>query len=56
MLWGGVPAKIIRYRFNEDISKKMIKIAWWNWTDEQIKSRLNEFMDVKAFVEKYYEE
>ena len=27
---GGVPAKIIRYRFNEDLINKMLKSEWWN--------------------------
>ncbi|EGL5972317.1 CatB-related O-acetyltransferase, partial [Salmonella enterica] len=27
----GVPAKIIRYRFNPDIVIKLMKIKWWNY-------------------------
>lgn len=34
----GVPAKIIRYRFNEDEIKKLLKIEWWNWSIEKIES------------------
>ncbi len=49
---GGVPAKIIKYRFNEVQIKAMQKIAWWNWNTEKIKSnypllssdRINEFI------------
>jgi acetyltransferase-like isoleucine patch superfamily enzyme len=28
---GGNPAKLIRYRFDEQIIKKLREIAWWNW-------------------------
>ena len=32
----GVPAKIIGYRFEEDIIEKMLELKWWNWPDEVI--------------------
>jgi len=28
---GGVPAKIIKFRFPEKIIKELMKICWWNW-------------------------
>ena len=31
---GGAPAKIIKYRFDEDTIKRLQKIAWWDWPDE----------------------
>ena len=27
---GGVPAKIIKYRFNENIIKKLLELKWWD--------------------------
>lgn len=33
---GGNPAKIIRYRFNEDKIKRLTEIQWWNWDLEKI--------------------
>lgn len=35
---GGVPAKIIRYRFPEDVIKKLIGLAWWNWTENKLRN------------------
>lgn len=32
----GVPAKVIKYRFSQEKIDQLLKIAWWNWTDEQI--------------------
>lgn len=32
----GVPAKIIGYRFENDIIEKLIELKWWNWPDEVI--------------------
>lgn len=33
---GGVPAKVIRYRFTQEKINQLIRVAWWNWTDEEI--------------------
>lgn len=34
---GGIPAKIIGYRFNQDIIESLLRIKWWDFTDEQLK-------------------
>jgi acetyltransferase-like isoleucine patch superfamily enzyme len=36
-LVGGNPAKIIRYRFNEEQIAHLLKMKWWNWEDSEIK-------------------
>lgn len=33
-VYGGVPAKLIKYRFSHSNIKKLIKMQWWNWEDE----------------------
>jgi serine acetyltransferase len=33
---GGVPAKIIKYRFSKEIICQLQKIKWWNWKKERI--------------------
>lgn len=37
---GGIPAKPIRKRFDEQMIKKLGKIGWWNWDEEQIRQNL----------------
>ncbi len=34
---GGVPAKILKFRFTEEEMKALQKIAWWNWDLEKAK-------------------
>ncbi|WP_168217462.1 CatB-related O-acetyltransferase [Paracoccus liaowanqingii] len=34
---GGVPAKLIRYRFSRDVIEQSLEIRWWDWSDERIK-------------------
>lgn len=33
---GGVPAKIIKYRFSEEMIKRLLEIQWWNLPDDEI--------------------
>ncbi len=33
----GVPARIIRYRFDQCIIDQLLEIKWWEWDDEQIR-------------------
>jgi acetyltransferase-like isoleucine patch superfamily enzyme len=38
-IYGGVPAKLIRYRFNDEIIQKLKKLEWWNWSIEKLKAK-----------------
>lgn len=33
---GGVPAKVIRKRFSDDVISCLLEIRWWNWRREKI--------------------
>ena len=33
---GGVPAKQIRKRFNEETIDTLLKLKWWDWSKERI--------------------
>lgn len=32
----GSPAKVVKYRFDEDTIEKLLKIRWWDFEDEEI--------------------
>lgn len=32
---GGIPAKIIRYRFTEEKIKEIEQLKWWDWSDKK---------------------
>lgn len=46
---GGVPAKIIKYRFEKDEIEKLIEMKWWNMDVEYLKNNFKKFHDVKDF-------
>ncbi|WP_445709697.1 CatB-related O-acetyltransferase [Flavobacterium mesophilum] len=35
---GGTPAKVLKYRFSEEIINELLKIEWWNWEIDKIKT------------------
>ena len=38
---GGVPAKTIRRRFDEDTVEKLLGLRWWDWPEEVIKENIS---------------
>ena len=49
---GGVPAKEIKRRFDDEIVEKLLKIKWWDWPDEKIEGYASKFDDpIKLFDE-----
>lgn len=47
---GGVPAKIIRYRFTDKIIEKLKEISWWDKSEEWLQIHAGLFADVNEFV------
>lgn len=50
----GVPAKLIRHRFDHSIIESLETIAWWSWSDEKITKYLKDFqLPISEFVTKH---
>ena len=51
----GNPARPIRRRFTPEIEARLLRLAWWDWSHEQLHAALPDFraLSVEAFVEKY---
>lgn len=51
---GGVPARIIKYRYTPEQIEALNKIAWWDWSDDEIRNRYEDFyLPVEEFIKKY---
>lgn len=48
---GGVPAKIIRYRFSEDVVTKLLELKWWDMPDTDLKKYIHIFQKENITVE-----
>ena len=47
---GGNPARVIKYRFSEDIIQALLRIKWWNWDIDKIYENFKYFNRVEEFV------
>lgn len=52
---GGVPARVIRARFEADIAARMDALSWWDWPHDKLRQTLMDFRALPAadFLEKY---
>lgn len=50
----GNPARVIKYRFDEETIKKMLAVKWWNWSLEKIADNFPLMNDVEKFLEAHY--
>ncbi len=52
---GGVPAKPIRRRFSEEIARRLVDLAWWDWSHDRLEASISDFRDlpIDAFLERY---
>ena len=46
---GGVPAKIIKYRFSKERIKSFLRIKWWEWSIEKIEENIEFFYQPELF-------
>lgn len=53
---GGVPAKVIRYRFEQDDIDFLLKLRWWDKGEDWIKTHAEYFGDIKLLRKKIEEE
>ena len=50
----GNPAKLIRERFSEEISQALLKLSWWNWSDDKIQENADYFDNPLRLIENIY--
>lgn len=52
-IYGGNPAKYLGSRFGIRIVDRLLKIQWWNWTDEKINANLELLCspDIEKFLD-----
>lgn len=48
---GGVPAKILKYRFDEQEISKITKIKWWQLEDIELKNLYMKFHNISEFID-----
>lgn len=51
---GGVPARIIKYRFNREIIDALIRLKWWEKEEEWILNQKDKMYDVSSILYEDY--
>ena len=46
----GVPAKVIKYRFDEQTIKRLLEMQWWNWSGTDLQKVADKEFDVNEFI------
>lgn len=46
----GVPAKIIKYRFNDKQIEQIENIKWWEWNEDVIRKNIDKMYDIESFI------
>jgi acetyltransferase-like isoleucine patch superfamily enzyme len=51
----GNPARIVRYRFDEETIQKLLQIRWWDWPDEKVKGNIHLICSdsIDVFIKKF---
>jgi phosphonate metabolism protein (transferase hexapeptide repeat family) len=51
----GNPARVIRQRFPDQVAERLQRLAWWNWSHDQLHRALPDFrtLSAEAFVDTY---
>lgn len=47
---GGVPARILRYRFPASVITALLESAWWLRDDDWLRTHLSEMRDIERFI------
>ncbi len=50
---GGVPAQLIRYRFDEAQRQKLQEVQWWNWSEAELRSAVAEMNEPDLFFKRF---
>jgi virginiamycin A acetyltransferase len=50
---GGAPARMLKRRFPPEIAEALLRSRWWDWPDEVLSQRLDEFRSPENFARKY---
>ena len=47
----GVPAKIVKYRFEQEVINRLLEIKWWDFSDDKIDAHIEFFREPEITLE-----
>jgi phosphonate metabolism protein (transferase hexapeptide repeat family) len=49
----GVPAKVIKRRFEEPVIRQLLDSEWWNWDREELEKNFSDLLELDVFLAKH---
>jgi len=49
----GVPAKVIKKRFDDATIRQLLDSEWWNWDRTELEKNFDDLLDMKVFLAKH---
>lgn len=46
----GQPARVNKFRFSEEVVKRLLEIEWWNWEPDYIRENSHHFMNTNDLI------
>ena len=50
----GNPARVVKYRFDEEMIRKFLAVKWWNWDRNKIEQLIPQSGNMEKFLEAHY--
>jgi carbonic anhydrase/acetyltransferase-like protein (isoleucine patch superfamily) len=47
---GGVPARLIRFRFDEEERNLLLESRWWDWPESEMTKDVDCFLNANRFI------
>lgn len=48
----GAPARVIKFRFDDNTIRKLLSTKWWEWTDSELLEKGKKFDSIESFFER----
>ncbi len=49
----GIPARVIKQRFEAPVINKLLASEWWEWRRDELERRFDDLLDLDTFLKKY---
>ena len=49
----GAPARTVRTRFTQDVIRRLLASAWWEWDRPTLEARWQDLCDLPRFLDRY---
>lgn len=52
-VFAGVPGKVVKYRYSKEEVETLLRVRWWDWSEEQMEEHAELLMDPQRFFETF---